>query len=256
MTPVNDQQGDGVIRRRAARWLLLGSAVTVLFGCQAGDRSTTSSTPSAAPSLAVPGPFVPVSRAEAPADTVAAARTLDTTTTTSTTAAPVEPEATPSSNEMQLAPTTTPPPPPAAPVRVAPVTTAPQALEPAAASAPLNAAAAADFVGRTNALRGSLGLGALARNAQLDAYATAWARELAASGSLRHSASPDRAVAAGWSIAGENVGYGGSVATVHDALVKSAGHYANLAGASYTAIGVGVATGADGRIWVCEVFAG
>jgi uncharacterized protein YkwD len=121
---------------------------------------------------------------------------------------------------------------------------------------PLNAAAAADFVARTNALRTSLGLGALSRNAQLDGYAAAWARELAASGSLRHSSSPDRAVANGWSIAGENVGYGGSVGTVHDALVKSAGHYANLAGPSYTAIGVGVATGADGRIWVCEVFAG
>ena len=74
-----------------------------------------------------------------------------------------------------------------------------------------------------------------------EAYAAAWARELAASGSLRHSSSPDRAVAAGWSIAGENVGYGGSVGGVHDALVKSAGHYANLVGPSYSAIGVGVA---------------
>lgn len=233
----------------------MGSAVTVLFGCQAGDQSTTTPNQAASSVVAVAVPFVPAPRPTAPADTVAGARTAEAPTTT--VAAP-EPTTAPSANEMQLAPTTTPP--PATTVVVvrsaAAPTTAPRVLEPAAAPVPLNTAAAVDFVNRTNSLRTSVGLAPLGRNAQLDAYAAAWARELAASGTLRHSSSPDRAVAEGWSLAGENVGYGGTVGAVQDALVKSAGHYANLVGPSYTSIGVGVATGADGRIWVCEVFGG
>jgi uncharacterized protein YkwD len=256
VTPEIEQQGDGVIRRRVARWLLLGSAVTVLFGCQAGDPSTSAPADAAAPVVAAPLPFVPAPRDSVvpPTDTVAAARVAATTTTTEAPA----PEAAAPANEMQPVPTTAAPPATTVVRRsvAAPTTVAPPVFEPAAAPLPLNAAAAVDFVNRTNSLRASLGLEALARNAQLDAYAAAWARELAASGSLRHSSSPDRAVAAGWSIAGENVGYGGSVGSVHDALVKSAGHYANLVGPSYSAIGVGVAAGADGRLWVCEVFAG
>lgn len=255
MTPETEQQGDGVIRRGVARWLLLGSAVTVLFGCQAGDPTTGAPAAAAPPVVAAPLPFLPAPRDTVvpPTETVTVARVAATTTTTE---APAPMVAAPA-NEMQPVPTTAAPPTTAVRRAVAaPATTAPQALEPAAALLPLDAAAAVDFLNRTNGLRASLGLGALSRNAQLDAYAAAWARELAASGSLRHSTSPDRAVAAGWSIAGENVGYGGSVASVHDALVKSAGHYANLVGPSYTAVGVGVAAGADGRLWVCEVFAG
>ena len=63
-----------MIRRRAARWLLLSSAVTVLFGCQAGDRSTTTPKASSTPAFAVAAPFLAGPRETAPPDTVAAAR--------------------------------------------------------------------------------------------------------------------------------------------------------------------------------------
>jgi len=49
---------------------------------------------------------------------------------------------------------------------------------------------------------------------------------------------------------------GPSVDAVHTALVASAGHYANITGASYSRIGVGVATDSSGQVWVVEVFAG
>ena len=252
MTPTNEQQGDGVIRRRAPRWLLLSGLTVVLFGCDAGNQLASST---------VVAPLPPTSSSVFAAPSVLAAAKLATPAPVATsTSVVVEVEvvaAAASSNEMQLAPTTTSPPTTVVVKRsVAPAPSA-ATFEPAAASPiALNAAAATEFASRTNSLRSSLGLAPLSRDAQLDVSAANWARELAASGSLRHSTSPDRAVANGWYTAGENVGYGWSVASVHDALVASVGHYANLAGPSYSALGVAVAMGADGRLWVCEVFAG
>jgi uncharacterized protein YkwD len=266
MAPTSQQQGDGVIRRRAARLLLCSIAVPVVFGCSA---ATTTST---APNHAAIG--VPVEHAAAPAEQVlAAARIAAPATTSSSTTSLVIPAPEPvpaapenaDANEMQPAPTTTVAPVATiAPRRPAPApaasTAAPapaEPLAPAATTVRLDAAAASDFAVRTNSLRSSLGIGTLARNGQLDALAASWARELAVSGRLRHSTIPDRVVAGGsWNTAGENVGVGGSVASVHNALVNSAGHYANLAGEQYTAFGIAVVIGEDGRLWVCEVFAG
>lgn len=274
-------------RRRAVRLLLGSIAAASLFGCDAGnDQSASPVVASAEPvvSTSIQGVdsavvasrevlSVTVAALSAPATTNAPTTTgpsgsgpsgsgPSTTLHAPTTAAalPAEPAGAPSfaANEMQLAPTTTKPPTTTVTVRyIAPATTAtPPAFEPAASPIPLNAAAANEFQSRTNSLRASLGLGALSRNAQLDAYAASWARELAAAGKLSHSTSPEAAIANGWNSAGENVGFGASVGSVQDALVSSAGHYANLARPSYSAIGVAVAVGVDGRLWVCEVFAG
>jgi uncharacterized protein YkwD len=265
MATTSQQQGDGVIRRRAARLLLCSIAMPVVFGCSA---ATTTST---APNHAAIG--VPVEHAATPVDQVLAAARIaaPATTAPSTTSLVIPaPEPVPAApenadaNEMQPAPTTT-----AAPaVAIVPRRTAAapaastaapapaEPLAPAATTGRLDLAAAADFAARTNSLRASLGLGALSRNGQLDALAAGWARELATSGRLRHSTIPDRVVASGWGTAGENVGVGGSVASVHNALVNSPGHYANLAGETYTAFGIAVVIGDDGRLWVCEVFAG
>jgi uncharacterized protein YkwD len=165
-------------------------------------------------------------------------------------------------NEMPVVPTTAPPPSSTAPASTlapTPTTSArprSMVLEPAAAALPLDVAAAADFTSRTNALRVAAGLVPLARNTQLDALAAGWARELVSTGVLRHSTIPDAIVANGWRIGGENVGFGASVASVHQALVASPGHYANLAGPRYTNFGIAVVSGPDGRLWVCELFAG
>jgi uncharacterized protein YkwD len=164
------------------------------------------------------------------------------TTTTTTTAPPPEPEPAP-------------PPAPAPAPAPAPKKVRVAAAEPAPAP-PLNSAAAAQFTSLTNDVRAAAGVDPLVRDGSLDSLAAAWARELAASGSLRHSSIPRTIIGKPWSTVGENVGYGPSVPAVHDALVGSAGHYANLVGASFTRLGVGAAIDAAGQVWVVEVFAG
>jgi uncharacterized protein YkwD len=255
-----------VIRRRAARLLLCSIAVPVVLGCSAATTTFT------APNHAAIG--VPVEHVPAPTEQVlAAARVAPPASTTSSSAGivirapepvPAAPENT-DANEMPPAPATGAAPAPTVATRrttaaLAASTAAPASadlLTTAATTVRLDAAAASDFAARVNALRSALGLGVLARNSQLDALAAGWARELAASGRLRHSTIPDRVVAGGpWGTAGENVGVGSSVASVHNALVDSPGHYANLVGEQYSAVGIGVAVGDDGRLWVCEVFAG
>jgi hypothetical protein len=51
----------------------------------------------------------------------------------------------------------------------------------------------------------------------------------------------------------ENVGYGGSVSVVHDALMASPGHRENILNSRYSHLGVGVVV-QDGTVWVAEVF--
>ena len=262
VTPTNEQQGDGVIRRRAAQWLLVSLAAGALFGCGANNEQlATSVSPASSVEVVAASPAVSDVIVTSAAQAVVAARvSLPAPTTTEAVTVPVafvNADASVGVNEMQRVAVTTTVRPPASTVRVSsstPPTTA-AALE-TASVIPLNAAAAAEFQSRTNTLRASLGLSALSRNAQLDSYAASWVRELVSSGRLRHSTNPERAVGSGWAIAGENVGFGASVTSVQDALVASPGHYANLVGPRYTSVGVAAAIGDDGRLWVCEVFGG
>ena len=145
---------------------------------------------------------------------------------------------------------------PAAHAAPAPTVAAPTTTAPAPASVTLSSSAAADIAARTNAVRTGRGLAPLTRDASLDSGANSWARELATSQVLRHSSMPQQLVGQPWSTVGENVGFGSSSAVVHDALVNSAGHLANIVGASFTRIGVGAAIDGNGRLWVVEVFAG
>ena len=62
-------------------------------------------------------------------------------------------------------------------------------------------------------------------------------------------------VAGGWSTAGENVGYGPSVAAIFGGLRNSSGHYNNMVNGSYTHVGVGVVV-VDGVMWTTHLFAG
>jgi uncharacterized protein YkwD len=242
-----------VIRHRAARWLAVAAALT-LIGCQQGIEDTATPTPGTAAVMAgalrapVADPpvhpsevAVPVTTTTAapepvPAEMVAPYEPPTTTTTTTTTTAP-------------------PPPPPAAPrIRVAKAPTASPSAPPAAA--PIDSAGASALTSLTNGVRASAGLAPLARDGSLDAQAIAWAQELASSGRLRHSNIPRSIIGKPWSTVGENVGVGPSVQIVHDALVASSGHYANIAGPAYTRVGIGVAVDASGQVWVCEVFGG
>ena len=82
-------------------------------------------------------------------------------------------------------------------------------------------------------------------------------RRMAHTGQLVHST--DLASYAGsrdWSIIGENVGYGPSMQVLHDAFMDSRPHRRNALDRRYGEVGVGMAVGDDGRIWVTILFLG
>ncbi len=120
------------------------------------------------------------------------------------------------------------------------------------AGATVDPGAAADFVGRTNGLRGSLGLGGLNTNGTLTAKAQQWAEHMAAVGAISHSNLSDGAPGE-WTRLGENVGRGPSVEAIHNALVASPDHYKNLTDPGFRYVGVGVVN-ANGTFYVSEVF--
>src|SRR6478752_2613760 len=109
-----------------------------------------------------------------------------------------------------------------------------------------------DFAARINALRASVGAPGLTQHPVLTAKAEAWAQHMADSGCLCHSNLPD-GVTVGWRKLGENIGRGPSVASIHDALVHSSLHYANMVDGAFHWVGVGVAYG-NGQMYVAEVF--
>ncbi len=64
-----------------------------------------------------------------------------------------------------------------------------------------------------------------------------------------------RASRLSWSLTGENVGVGPSVEVIQNAFMHSAEHRHNILDGRYNAIGVGVTSAADSRIYVAQVFA-
>lgn len=251
-----------MIRHRAARWLIGATCGLTLIGCQQGTDNASA-----------PEPFEPILVADVLSSGITAdleRLEVEATTTTTTTAAPEPVPAemvTPWQPPSTTSTTTTappPPPPPAAPrsapaprkTRVAAAAAGAPAAEAPAATPPIDNSGARTITSLTNGVRSSAGLAPLQRDGSLDARAADWAQELASSGRLRHSSIPKSIVGNPWGTAGENVGYGPSVDVVHDALVKSSGHYANITGAAYSRIGVGVAVDGNGQAWVVQVFAG
>ncbi len=117
---------------------------------------------------------------------------------------------------------------------------------------------AQSFVDSTNQLRSSKGVPALANHGVLEAKAQAWAEVLASRGTLTHSNLADGLSGIAWRSLGENLASGSAsgdwTSTLHDALVRSPVHYANLVDRDFTHMGVGVAN-AGGKVYVVEVFA-
>jgi len=96
-------------------------------------------------------------------------------------------------------------------------------------------------------------LGGLTRNGALDSEARAWSKRMATRGDLSHS-DLGRFLPP-WSAAGENVGTGGSVSGLFNALVGSSGHRANMLG-GYTHFGIGVWVDESGTLWTTHIFTG
>lgn len=109
------------------------------------------------------------------------------------------------------------------------------------------------FASLVNSYRSGNGLGGLSRDGSLDSYARSWAERMAANGGLSHS--DIGSLLGAWSSVAENVGVGGSVDAVFNALAGSSGHRANMLG-GYTHFGVGVWVDSSGTIWTAHVFAG
>lgn len=123
----------------------------------------------------------------------------------------------------------------------------------ALAASRAHAATAADgFVTRINAARHEAGRSSYVERADLDAVALAQARRMAERGAIYHN--PNLATdVRDWRYAGENVGVGPDVSTLHAAFMASPGHRANVLDHDFTEVGVGVVS-AGGRLWVAEVF--
>lgn len=126
----------------------------------------------------------------------------------------------------------------------------PLRAEAAVASAP---GMEADFVGRVNALRSSLGLPGVTVDANLVAVADGHTAEMIAAGGLFHAPDLSVGVTSDWQKLGENVGRGSNVDAVWNAFVNSPAHYANLVDPRFTRIGIAV-TEADGMIWTTQRF--
>ena len=104
-----------------------------------------------------------------------------------------------------------------------------------------------------NQVRAGLGVPALAVNGSLTTYARNWSVYMADD---HWGHSQIGALLGPWSTVGENIAYGWSVTSMHNMLVASEGHYANLTNPSFTHIGVGVWIEASGQIWTTHVFGG
>ncbi|HMJ79397.1 MAG TPA: CAP domain-containing protein [Iamia sp.] len=103
-----------------------------------------------------------------------------------------------------------------------------------------------------NADRKASRLSSLPTHDQLNAKAQAWAEKIARDGKLSHS-NLSSGVPSCWRSLGENVGYGGSAASVQDAYMRSSGHRANILSSKWKYVGVGFAK-AGNRVYTVQVF--
>jgi hypothetical protein len=102
-----------------------------------------------------------------------------------------------------------------------------------------------------NSTRAGAGLGPVAVDGALSAVAQSWAGAMAGAGTISHNPNLGAQIS-GWSALAENVGMGSSIDAVHQLLVNSAAHYANMTG-DYTMAGAGVVN-AGGQVFVVQVF--
>ena len=127
------------------------------------------------------------------------------------------------------------------------------------AAAPASAANSGEKELRTyiNDARDKRGARELGMRSFLVRAARRHSRWMADTGQLVHST--DLASYVGnrdWNLLGENIGYGPSMDVLHDAFMDSPPHRKNELNRRYRHVGVGMALGDDGRIWVTVLFLG
>lgn len=137
----------------------------------------------------------------------------------------------------------------------------PAATRPTTAREPKPIATEDALIGRINHLRRASGATTLLRDRELGALAGRHARRMARARRVAHDVGQGtadvRAAAVGIEsrFIGENVARGNELTDTARGLETSASHRANLLDARFRRIGVGSARDADGRIYVCEIFA-
>lgn len=104
-----------------------------------------------------------------------------------------------------------------------------------------------------NERRAAHGLGPVWQDEVLRQKAQAWADRLAAERTLYHSVL-DAYVPAGWRWLAENVGSGANHYDVQGALNASPPHAANMLHVGAGPVGTGATVGADGRLYLVQVF--
>ncbi len=109
------------------------------------------------------------------------------------------------------------------------------------------------FVTKLNDLRSSKGLPRLSVDPRLTDIARGWSGSMAAVNVMSHNPLLSSQAPSDWLKLGENVGYGPSVATLHDALVNSPPHYANMVDPKFNAVGIGVVASGS-TLWVTQAF--
>jgi uncharacterized protein YkwD len=126
----------------------------------------------------------------------------------------------------------------------------------APSSAPSGSSEAAQVISLVNAYRAANGLAGLSQAGDATAKAQQHSNDMAAQRRLFHSASLTSGIQNDWTALGENVGVGGSVSQVESMFENSGPHRANLLNGAYNQIGVGVARGADGQLYITQFFVG
>lgn len=123
-----------------------------------------------------------------------------------------------------------------------------------AAPGPAGAATAEELrvLELSNQVRTSVGSRPFVLDEALSVTARRWASTVAAAGRISHN--PDLPVStSGPAAIAENVGMGPGIQAVHDVLVASPGHYANLVNPIVDRVGIGVAW-SGGLVYVVENF--
>ncbi|MGH8952851.1 MAG: CAP domain-containing protein [Acidimicrobiia bacterium] len=191
-----------------------------------------------------PTTTVPSGIARVPDQSPTGVTVRDLVGTTTTTEPPLESAAQPPSTE---------PPPPTnqPPASAATTTTVPPPPPPPEVQGGPNTEFESQFASSINSNRSGNGLAPLSRDGSLDSRARSWSEAMANAGGLSHS--DLGSLLPPWSAAAENVGVGGSVSAVFEALVGSSGHQANMLG-DYTHYGVGAWVDSSGTIWTTHVF--
>ena len=126
------------------------------------------------------------------------------------------------------------------------------------ATAPASPEYRAQLEGATNAARAAHGLAPLTANAGLTDVAIGWSGTQAAQNRMYHNPTVAGQIPGGWAHYGENVLQNYAHATPQqlvDQWMASPGHRLNMLHPGHTAMGVGVAVAADGKLYATQVFA-